>query len=390
MKPGLVDSTGKEKERERQMQENVEVGRGNAQKPEEEDAPIISSIPKAKNQDIDLIRDCPAEVMLTKTPNEHLIKDFETCTNQKQPQTFYIFDPRNNTYKPAMIVRSENITLECIDSPKEVHMPVTDDHIRVGSGIALGTCRSSVIKKLKTNRYEDLINPKEKSIYHLEDKSNVPEEDHIDIEKIIDICFAEEIDKNEDCKSNYCSSNQEKRQRKVPPLSSVLPFKKRCTDHQFEFLSTAIQNNLTLASAFTFEEEFRLHDFVVRRDFVNEEIMKYMCQKSPMIMKSTFDKFSESLHKKSKIHHTETQFEFWMKCSNEFGIFVVTLSFILLLFVILASSKCQEVFDEFKGLDNSLAIKYASFKMFVQKTSSFYQMFLLLHSGHHLLGNGYE
>ena len=93
----------------------------------------------------------------------------------------------------------------------------------------------------------------------LEDNSEYPENDCIDIEKIVDICFSEEIDKTEDCKTtdeNNCHSIQEKRLRKLS--TSVLPFKKRRTVHKLEFLSTAISK--ALIPAFTFEEEFRLGD----------------------------------------------------------------------------------------------------------------------------------
>ena len=93
----------------------------------------------------------------------------------------------------------------------------------------------------------------------LEDKLKHSKDDCIDIEKIVEICFSEEIEQNQDCKTtgeNNRQSIQEKRQRKLS--TSVLPFKKRRTVHKLEFLSKAISK--ALIPAFTFEEEFRLGD----------------------------------------------------------------------------------------------------------------------------------
>ena len=77
----------------------------------------------------------------------------------------------------------------------------------------------------------------------------------IDIESLVDNCFTEEF---ENIKPN------------------TLPFKKRRTVHQFEFVTLAINKNQNLNVHFTFEEEFRLHDLIVRRDHLDEEKLKRM------------------------------------------------------------------------------------------------------------------
>merc|ERR1712106_311636 len=79
--------------------------------------------------------------------------------------------------------------------------------------------------------------------------------------------------------------------------TSVLPFKKRRTMHQFDFLSTAISKDQTPTLSFTFEEEFRLHNLIVRRDYVMEEQFKYMLIKGPMIIKSSMEKLAQDISK---------------------------------------------------------------------------------------------
>lgn len=334
MKPELVDTTLKRKEREKQMQENVDDRRFFLQEPENGKVHQLTSLHIAENKTKESLSECPRERQECHNQmDKHISKHSNSCDNHDKPQTFYIFDPRNNTYEPVIIVKQkENQKLDCIDNSDVVQDTLV---IRDGTSIssyerAFNERRVSVIQKLESSQVENPKIANEKTTHLFNQK----QEDCIDIEKIVDICFSEEINKNEDqemTEQSYRNSIQEKRQRKI---STGLPFKKRRMCDQFQFLSTAIQNNQTLVAAFTFEEEFRLHDLVVRRDSVVEEMMKYMLLKGPSIMKSSLEQFSKSLNKKEKIHHTESQFEFGIKCSHEF-----------------VSFKCQEVFDEFKELD---------------------------------------
>ena len=188
--------------------------------------------------------------------NELVIVDSVTNTRQQQPQTFYIFDPRNNTYEPVVIVQSdENRMVENIHNTEEQDARlVTEQHNQdISYGNATLASRVSVIKRLETSQFGKPMISEANDMLQLEDKSEHSEDDCIDIEKIVDICFSEEIDKTEGCKTtgeNNRQSIQEKRQRKLS--TSVLPFKKRRTVNQFEFLSTGISK--ALIPAFTFEE----------------------------------------------------------------------------------------------------------------------------------------
>ena len=60
--------------------------------------------------------------------NELVIVDSVKNTSQQPPQTFYIFDPRNNTYEPVVIVQSdENRMVEYIHNTAEtMKIPVTE------------------------------------------------------------------------------------------------------------------------------------------------------------------------------------------------------------------------------------------------------------------------
>ena len=177
--------------------------------------------------------------------------------------------------------------------------------IRDGTSIssyerAFSERRVSVIKKHESNQAETPIVAEKKSSHQFDQE----QAECIDIEKMVDICFSEEINKNEDqetTEQSYRNSIQEKRQRKI---STVLPFKKRRMCDQFEFLSTAIQNNQTLVAAFTFEEEFSVHELIVRRDSMVDEMTEYMLLKGPSILKSALDQFLKSLNKKEKVNHT--------------------------------------------------------------------------------------
>jgi hypothetical protein len=62
MKPELVDTTLKRKERERQMQENVDDRRKVFQEPENGKIPQIPSVHIAENKTKELVSECPREV----------------------------------------------------------------------------------------------------------------------------------------------------------------------------------------------------------------------------------------------------------------------------------------------------------------------------------------
>eukprot|EP00090_Calanus_glacialis_P004250 TRINITY_DN13143_c0_g1_i4.p1 TRINITY_DN13143_c0_g1~~TRINITY_DN13143_c0_g1_i4.p1 ORF type:complete len:383 (-),score=55.95 TRINITY_DN13143_c0_g1_i4:886-1932(-) len=259
MKPELVDTTLKRKEREKQMQENVDDRRFFLQEPENGKVHQLTSLHIAENKTKESLSECPRERQECHNQmDKHISKHSNSCDNHDKPQTFYIFDPRNNTYEPVIIVKQkENQKLDCIDNSDVVQDTLV---IRDGTSIssyerAFNERRVSVIQKLESSQVENPKIANEKTTHLFNQK----QEDCIDIEKIVDICFSEEIDKTEDCKTtdeNNCHSIQEKRQRKLS--TSVLPFKKRRTVHKLEFLSTAISK--ALIPAFTFEEEFRLGD----------------------------------------------------------------------------------------------------------------------------------
>ena len=266
------------------MQENVEDRREVFQEPEEGEVPFIPSLHSAENK--------------------NFRKESNLCDNQDQPQTFYIFDPRNKTYTPVIIVKNH-------ENQKQDYSEKVNDTLVIRDGTSISSYerafserRVSVIKKNESNQAETPILVEKKSTH----QCNQEQAECIDIEKMVDICFSEEINKKED------QASTEQRIK-----SKVLPFKKRQMCHDFEFLSTAIQNNPTLVAAFTFEEEFRLHELIVRRDYMVDEMTEYMLLKGPIIMKSALEQFSNSLNKKEKINQTESQIEFLMKCSHEFG-----------------------------------------------------------------------
>ena len=105
--------------------------------------------------------------------NELVIVDSVTNT-QQQPQTFYIFDPRNNTYEPVVIVQSdENRMVENIHNTEEpVKIPETrqDNHDKSYKN-ATPAIRVSVIKRFETSQFENPMISEANDILQMEDKS---------------------------------------------------------------------------------------------------------------------------------------------------------------------------------------------------------------------------
>ena len=164
MKSELVDTTVKRKERERRMRENNEEASETAHEHVEEDV-LVSHEEK---MDEYIKRNSLAEAVLTKTTNnkkldsqmnELVIVDSVTNTSQQQPQTFYIFDPRTNTYEPVVIVQSdENSIVEDVHKTEEITMPVIEqDNQDISEGNTTPASRVSVIRRLKTNMFETPI-----------------------------------------------------------------------------------------------------------------------------------------------------------------------------------------------------------------------------------------
>ena len=105
--------------------------------------------------------------------NELVIVDSVKNTSQQPPQTFYIFDPRNNTYEPVVIVQSdENRMVVNIDNTAEQDArPVTEqDNQDISYGNATPASRISVIKRLETCQFENPMISEANNMLQLEDK----------------------------------------------------------------------------------------------------------------------------------------------------------------------------------------------------------------------------
>ena len=289
------------------------------------------------------------EIEITQDPKDNDQNQKEIVTTQ---------DTAENHYSSIDVLAAENKSTEVIQNMEEINKKLcltkNDQHLNLENKNS--AIRVSVIKRVGPIVSKALVNGEENATYIMQEQSNHNKEDFVDIEQILDICFSECFDKTEDSKYADQKIHQtilEKRHRKSS--TSVLPFKKRRTVHQFVFLSTAIIKDQTLIPAFTFEEEFRLHDLEVRRDSMNEETLKFMLQKSPMIMNTSFETLAESFDKKKKI--PENQFSLLMNCWHTFGnVFIMFSKHYPLLFLV--SSTCREAFEEFKNINEQIAFRY--------------------------------
>jgi len=175
----------------------------------------------------------------------------------------------------------------------------------------------SVIKKLK--KYKDR---------HAESKIKDSE---IDIEELVDTCFSEEFGGGE---QNLNISEEVDDITSTVNIASIFPFKKRKTLNQFELMC----KDRNFQFSFTFEEDFRLHELIVRRDHLDEEKQKYMMSKGPMVMSSVWGETARSIKNKGKITYSGSYANFVQECSRD-----------------LVSSTYNEVFNEFRSFDRSIA-----------------------------------
>ena len=156
----------------------------------------------------------------------------------------------------------------------------------------------SVIKKLKTYKFKLTESKLQNS--------------EIDIEELVDTCFSEEFPGG---KQNLNISEEVDDITSAVNIASILPFKERKTQNQFE--SMCKERNFQFS--FTFEEDFRLHELIVRRDHLDEEKQKYMMSKGPMIMNSVWGETARSVINKEKITYSGSYVNFVHECSRDLG-----------------------------------------------------------------------
>jgi len=159
----------------------------------------------------------------------------------------------------------------------------------------------------------------EESPGNLQD-NKVFESGDIDIEKLVEICYQEEKNTVDLVKGN-------------PTSATVLPFKKRRTDHYNE-VPLKICNQPLMP--FTFEEEYRLHDLIVRREYFNEKTAEHMLAMEPEKMQNAQEKMFADMRTNRKITFDEEYLDFFFNASKK-----------------IASKILPEVFDEFSHLKHN-------------------------------------
>merc|ERR1711915_936179 len=96
----------------------------------------------------------------------------------------------------------------------------------------------------------------------------------------------------------------------------------------------------SLILCFTLEEEFRLHDLIVRRETICEETMKFRLQQAPFVITSMYKEFSRAMEKNRKIIFSESFFDFYFTKGREF-----------------ASQMIKANFEELEVLDQTIAYR---------------------------------
>lgn len=148
---------------------------------------------------------------------------------------------------------------------------------------------------------------------------------NIDIEKLVELCYKEEVNTLSCADVSNSTSG------------TILPFKKRRTDHYNE--ATMKICNQPLIS-FTFEEEFRLHDLIVRREYMNEKTLAHMQDIEPTMVKTATERMFADINANRKVTFDEDYLDFYFSASQK-----------------IVSVILPEVFDEFKHLKRDIVNK---------------------------------
>ena len=125
-----------------------------------------------------------------------------------------------------------------------------------------------------------------------------------DIEKLVELCYKEEQD----------SLNQAI--DKSPTTGTLLPFKKRRTDHYNE---VSIQICDQPLMPFTVEEEYRLHDLIVKREYFNEQSHSSMLEVDPVMVQNAEERMLADMNDNKKITFDEDYLDFFFNISSRIG-----------------------------------------------------------------------
>jgi len=210
------------------------------------------------------------------------------------------------------------------------------------------------------------------------------DEEQVDIEKLVDFCFEEELQRpnapstssaNEEVMEKNQAKLQSKKMKEVikevmqqeevkeqegdkasvrrPKViqrvrrhtsgkkrrqsGSPLPLKKRRKMHHYP-IALAINRQQVPNLGFTIEEEFRLHDLVVRNDHIQSITHQELMKTSPETMERMMNLFCVSQNTKVKIQEADMD----KVCNATRELF---------------ASKSKEIFDEFHTLKQNLAYR---------------------------------
>jgi len=244
--------------------------------------------------------DCMLEITSPHTQTESQIyqtkialREYPEKISSEQCKTFYLFDPRKNIYQPIYLVSE----LANLDNAVLIDTPVKEFNN-------------------ETNEIEATACVKE----------NFQKQEHIDIESMVEDCFLEELN------AKSAATDEISNQSSL----SILPLKKRKSD----LISTPFYKEDSLTPCFTLEEEFRLHDLIVRRDAICEETIKFSLEQAPSLLTSMYKEFSRAMEKNRKIIFSESFFDFYFTKGRQY-----------------ASQMFKENFEELKDLDQAVAYR---------------------------------
>ena len=195
-------------------------------------------------------------------------------------------------------------------------------------------------------------------------------EEQVDIGKLVDVCFEEELQKplekkktvqevfekpraiiketNVDRREAEQNASRPKVIQRVKrrisgkrrrDSASPLPLKKRRKMHHYP-IALAINRQQVPYLEFTIEEEFRLYDLIARNQHLEYITYKEIIRSAPEIMKRMIRIFVSSMKRNIKIKDDEEDMDRMMTSCRE-----------------LCASKSKEVFDEFQVLKKSVAYR---------------------------------
>jgi len=184
------------------------------------------------------------------------------------------------------------------------------------------TVKRQVQKKsigpMHSNTSESLRNDKESEV--LSDVSSDVFENiqSNDIEKLVELCCEEEHDS-----LNQAIDNS-------PISGTLLPFKKRRTDHYNE-VPIKIYDQPVMS--FTVEEEYQLCDLIVKREYFNEKSNSNMLESDPVLVQNAQERMFADIKENRKITFDEDYLDFFFNSSSK-----------------IAAKLLPDIFDEFKDL----------------------------------------